>query len=244
MFQRFGEIVMSFVALILALYIALYIGSCVRYWFKNRAVWKPTTEKRLMDRQAQEPDDPKHALNLSDLYLWRMYRSTGDNWNEQASSALEWYERAYQLTKDADRKLGMLRKLAKRSYDAYADDKAGKYATTLLTSVKKQPNFGKGAAIHDGNMVLGLVAAKRGDVARAREFLLKSGRTPGGPGLNSGGPNMLLAQKLLELGEREVVLEYFALCAKFWKIPLGSLKRWERQVRNGQTPNFGKQLIR
>ena len=41
---------------------------------------------------------------------------------------------------------------------------------------------------------------------------------PGSPQLNSFGPIMSLAEELLEQGEPDTVLEFFAECRKFWKL--------------------------
>ena len=70
-----------------------------------------------------------------------------------------------------------------------------------------------------------------------------AGRTPGSPQLNSFGPNMLLAKELLEKGEREKVLVYFALCAKFWQSGSVQLKLWSTQVKLGSDPDFGANLL-
>ena len=55
---------------------------------------------------------------------------------------------------------------------------------------------------------------------------------------------MTLAKELLEKGEREVVLEYFDLCAKFWELERDKkLKKWKSQVEAGKTPDFGANLV-
>jgi hypothetical protein len=51
---------------------------------------------------------------------------------------------------------------------------------------------------------------------------------------------MLLAKELLEKGEPDAVLEYFDLCARFWKE--GRLEVWARKVRPGEIPDFGANL--
>ena len=61
--------------------------------------------------------------------------------------------------------------------------------------------------------------------------------------MNSFGPNMMLAKDLLEKGERDTVLQYFELCRKFWKMDWGKLNQWSKEVRMGQTPDFGANLI-
>ena len=79
------------------------------------------------------------------------------------------------------------------------------------------------------------------DVELAKRHLLEAGKVSGSPQLGSFGPNMRLAADLLERGEREVVLEYFRLCASFW--PRDELKDWAALVEGGRTPDFGANLI-
>ena len=47
----------------------------------------------------------------------------------------------------------------------------------------------------------------------------------------------------MEKGERDVVLEYFELCRKFWKMEDGRLNKWSGEVKAGQTPDFGANLV-
>ena len=68
---------------------------------------------------------------------------------------------------------------------------------------------------------------------------MAAGATPGSPQLNSFGPNMTLAKELLEKGQSEVVLQYLALCKKFWKMDRGQLDEWSATIRGGGIPDFG-----
>ena len=78
-------------------------------------------------------------------------------------------------------------------------------------------NWNYGNAIYLSNWTLGMVALEKRDINTAKEFLLKSGNTPGSPQLNSFGPNMRLAKRLLEQGEYDVVLQFLNQIKKFWK---------------------------
>lgn len=105
----------------------------------------------------------------------------------------------------------------------------------------KSWNYGN--AIHDGHMVLGQVALSKGDKKAAVEHLLKAGKTPGSPQLNSFGPNMTLARKLIAQGETETVFTYFDECRKFWKLHNGDLDAWKQEVKDGKMPDFGANLV-
>jgi hypothetical protein len=91
--------------------------------------------------------------------------------------------------------------------------------------------------------VLGRIALQQGDAVQAGEYLLRAGATPGSPQLNSFGPNTKLAQELLEKGQTAVVLQYFGLCTKFWKMENGKLAAWAATVKGGGVPNFGANLL-
>jgi hypothetical protein len=123
-------------------------------------------------------------------------------------------------------------------------EKAKAYAQELLRLAPKYPkDWNYGNAVHKGNLALGRVALREGDIEGAKKFLLAAGRTPGSPQLNSFGPNMTLAKELLEKGERAAVLEYFQLCAAFWKMDYGKLREWSALVKEGLVPDFGANLL-
>jgi len=108
---------------------------------------------------------------------------------------------------------------------------------------KYKDNWNYGNAVQDVNIVFGRIALAEGRGKEAGEFLLKAGDTPGSPQLKSFGPNMMLAKELLERGERDVVVAYFEKCSRFWIMHRGKLEEWTRQVRNGEIPDFGANLV-
>ncbi|MYE10713.1 MAG: RNA polymerase subunit sigma-24 [Gammaproteobacteria bacterium] len=155
-----------------------------------------------------------------------------------ATLALEEFERAYELTGDLERP-HLRGSLAKAAFDAERYDDARAYATTMLDDATS--GWDQGNQLHHGNLILGRIALLQDDVAQAKYHLLEAGGVSGSPQLNSFGPNMRLAADLLELGERDVVLAYFELCANFW--PRDELKDWAALVEAGQTPDFGANLV-
>ncbi len=137
--------------------------------------------------------------------------------------------------------------LARSALDAFEFESAANYASELLSLAKSSelPEYFRdnGNAVHYGNFVLGCVALERGDIESAKLRLLASGKTKGSPNLMSFGPNMALAKDLLERGQREVVLQYFRLCAEFWEHGAEELEDWTRQVQSGKIPDFGANLV-
>jgi TonB family protein len=165
--------------------------------------------ERIRELQKQYPRSPEQILADT----------------EQQSSAGNEMERFYAL---AD--------LAKKSAGAGALDKAASYANELLRLAPKyRGDWNYGNAIHDGNMVLGLVALRQGSIANAKQYLLESGKTTGSPQLDSFGPDFTLARELLQKGERETVLEYLSLCRVFWKSGVAKLASIAETARSGGT---------
>jgi len=132
-----------------------------------------------------------------------------------------------------------LTELAKTAlYLGHTNDARG-YAQRLLAMTPQfQDSWNYGNAIHDGNEVLGRIAVQEGRLDDAKRHLIAAGRTPGSPQLNTFGPDMELAQDLLEKGERETVLEYLQLCRKFWKRHGDMLDRWTQAIQAGKTPDL------
>lgn len=142
---------------------------------------------------------------------------------------------------------------AKESFNMKRFDEAKRYAEELQRLAPKYKNdWNYGNAIQDFNIVLGRLALKSGDIAGAKTHLIAAGHSPGSPQLNSFGPNLMLANELLNRGERTVVLEYLELCKNFWaKHPNTNqldkkngemLDRWKNDIQNGRMPDFGPNL--
>ncbi len=112
----------------------------------------------------------------------------------------------------------------------------------LAQSYKTNWNYGN--AIHHANLTLGRIALREGKIEEAKTYLLKAGRTPGSPQLNSFGPSMILAHELLEKGKDKIVLEYLDLCKKFWIkiISWYKIRKWKKVIQKGGVPNFKTQF--
>lgn len=126
---------------------------------------------------------------------------------------------------------------------------ARSYASELLLIAERirskddGDSFKNGITIHNGNMVLGRIALRDNRREDAKNYLLKAGLTPASPTLNSFGPNMSLANDLLNVGERETVLMYFHECHRFWDFNKEKLNSWEQDVRDGNAPDFGANMV-
>ena len=134
-------------------------------------------------------------------------------------------------------------------------DLAAKYALELLEKNTDVSSWNYGNVVYEANQILGLAALKKGDVAAAKKYLIAAGKTRGSPQLDSFGPEMTLAQALLEKGEKECVLEFLDLVAKFWATPKPGDKAssvaldrqhaeriaaWKAEIRAGGRPTLDR----
>jgi tetratricopeptide (TPR) repeat protein len=202
----------------------------------------PIAEELLKKGAALQPNNSDWPDALAHLYSLRSRHGLQPERKQQAAAALTEFERAFALTTDDTRKSYLLDDLAKTAFDAGETDRAKSYAQQALNytgSGKKDWNTGN--AIHHGNLILGRIALQDGDIEQAKHYLIEAGKTPGSPQLDSFGPNMALAKDLLEKGQKDVVLEYFTLCAKFWD-SRSKLDAWAATVKQGGIPDFGANL--
>lgn len=163
----------------------------------------------------------------------------------RTTKALAEIETVMAMIKYPEERSDLLEDAAQYAYNASEYGKAKTYATELLGGVGVWNRSDNGNAIHYGNIVLGRLALRGGDVASAKRHLIEAGKTPGSPDLDSFGPSMDLAKELLEKGERSVVLEYLDLCNKFWDASCQdtnegekSIPSWKRIIAEGGIPEF------
>jgi len=103
-------------------------------------------------------------------------------------------------------------------------ERAKELAETVLARAEDfQRTWIYGNAIHWCHVVLGHVALAHNDVEAACAHLEAASATPGGPGLNSSGPDQELAVKLLARGRRNKVVAYAEACKRFYGGGLGLL---------------------
>lgn len=196
-------------------------------------------EDLLKEAQSLDPANPEWAQLLGHLYALDTHGRSGESRTQQASQSLEQLEAALAVADDA-RRHAMLAQTAKAAFEAGDLDRARSYALELLEATDES-NWNFGNAVHHGNLILGRLALNSGDVELAKLHLIKAGETPGSPQLNSFGPNMTLAKELLEKEERQSVLDYLALCGKFWRNH-DQLEAWAGEVATGRIPDFGANL--
>jgi hypothetical protein len=105
---------------------------------------------------------------------------------------------------------------AKDAIEAGNSKDATKFAEQMLKENTDPKSWQYGNIIHEANQILGLAALQEGRVEDAKRYLIEAGKTPGSPQLDSFGPNMVLAQQLLDRGENDSVIQYLDLVSRFW----------------------------
>lgn len=128
---------------------------------------------------------------------------------------------------------------ASAAFRAGRFDKVKAFAEAMLRGAERyRDDWNHGNALHDGHRHLGRLALRAGDVAEAKRRLLASAETPGSPQLDTFGPNLRLAQELLDRGERETVRAFLERCAVFWEEGRERLEEWLGALRRGETPSL------
>ncbi len=204
-----------------------------------------TAERLLRQAAALEPTNPRWPNSLGFLYQLQGngLRVSADDSRLWARKALAEYEAAAEVSTNKTLQHSTSADLAMTAFDAGEYDKARRYAADLLQrgQNKEGYSYNPGGDLHRAHLILGRLALRDGDTAGAEAHLLAMGRVSDSPVLASFGPNMRLAQELLKVGKREVVLAYFDECARFWKDK--HLAVWKAQVQEGKTPDFGGNLV-
>jgi hypothetical protein len=113
--------------------------------------------------------------------------------------------------------------------------RARRHAEEMLVSNAGESRQTHGDAVHDGHLMLGRIALRMDDVARARAHLILAGQARATGFVPLFGPDLRLAIDLLARGEREVVIRYLTLAREFWEPE--RIDDWLVQIRAGRIPD-------
>jgi hypothetical protein len=171
------------------------------------------------------------------LRLRSIYRTTASLEEKPADRHL-YLERAARVPAGDVEDLRLLPDLAQARFTAGDLESAAEAARDALRLAEANPGRDAGAAIHVGNIVLGRIAVKKGDLEEARRRLLAAARIASSPQLAIAGPDWSLAQDLLAKGERGTVLQFLDLCRGFWLRENGRLDSFAATIRSGGWPGF------
>lgn len=216
---------------------AKIIGNAARFFLQDQP---NLAEELLLRARDLEPNNPRWSEELGQFYSLERH-SDPQEAKARAQKALKHNEKALKQAHSELRRFYALNALVQSALDAEEWPRATTAARELLNLAKKFPtdwNFGN--AVFDGNIALGKIALKQGEIEKSKSFLIKASETPGSPQLNSFGPSYDLAGDLLGRGETEAVKIYLRNCAKFWSMDNGLSDRWIKEIEAGKVPDFNK----
>ena len=155
-----------------------------------------------------------------------------------AAEAVQAFERAYELESWDFSRHGLQIDIARAAVAAGLLDVARIAADAVLRNASQfERTWQYGNAIHWAHIVLGQVAL-RTNLQMACAELGLAGGTRGSPQLNSFGPDLELAQSLLDLGRTDAVLDYLTRCKRFWEMDQGALDQWISRISSGGRPKL------
>lgn len=111
----------------------------------------------------------------------------------------------------------------------------------LALAEKYKCDWNYGNAIHGANSFLGMISLSEGNVIDAKKYLTAAGKSPGSPQLNSYGPDFFLANVLLSMGEREVVVSYLLDINQFWGKGSSLVENWIYDIEAGEVPELDRE---
>ena len=152
-----------------------------------------------------DPKNQRWTSGLASFYWTSASRKSGPE-------KVALLEKALRLVGDVSPRSYILPDLAQEYFNIGNLTLAAARAQDCLTIAQNDSDPNHGGALHFGNIVLGRIALKNGDIEEAKRRLLAAGNTTSTPVLMSFGPNWDLAQDLLAKGEHETVLSYIELC--------------------------------
>jgi hypothetical protein len=223
-------------------------------------------QKLLVEGSRIDQENYEFPLLLSKLLYFRIENLEGEdlpsekaekedarkNKTQILNEAFENGETALVLLKkerssDRDSKrCDLLQMLAKIAFELEKFDRARSLATELILDFGQDANDSNyDNAAHLGNILLGRIALRENDTAKAKEYLLIAIRAPLRREKSYfSAIDMELARELLAKGEKETVLEYLKLCEKLLNYSdiyagkINTMKSWQEQINKGATPNF------
>jgi hypothetical protein len=147
-------------------------------------------------------------------------------------------DRTYQATSDRG---NTLVDLIEYAFDLGKIVEAKKMATELILEYEDNDN-----AVHIGNIILGRIALKENNIAKAKEYLAISIDVP----LNAryeylSNLDLKLAEELLKKGEKTAVIDYLEQCKKlrsikggYGKVKISQLTQWQINIKAGKPVSF------
>jgi tetratricopeptide (TPR) repeat protein len=207
----------------------------------SRARYLEFSEDLTTRAISSQPDNPYIVWTyLSVLSVDLNTAETADQRLAAEKKIYDLFHRFDESTENPAFRLLLLPVLAGLAFDLEDYDAARKYATQSLDVAGARGDLVAGVAIgpqaiHDSNDVLGRIALHEQKLQEAKDYLLRAAETSGGGILSKIGPRMLLAQALLDRGERDAVIEYLQKIKVPWQYSSLQLDQWITAIRKGKS---------
>jgi len=197
---------------------------------------EPERALALLERaHATAVHDARPARKAGQIWGLRSMRGNQERDGTEASEALRWFERA--LERECEPSQCSLSDACEAALAAGEPKRARVLAERLLSQAGAAATWNTGNAIYTGHSILGQVALLEGDIDRAKDHLKRAGQTPGSPQLGSFGPELDLADELLQRGERAAVVDFLRDIERFWS-KRGRIGFWCHEIGRGETPRL------
>ena len=160
---------------------------------------------------------------------------------ERAAEALALLQEVKRHT-PATQAVLVVQEIAEAALAAGEDDVAREAAERLLDPGFADPQnaWNAGNRTFDAHHVLGHLALRRGDPDAAATHLRAAGETIGSPQLNSFGPDLSLADALLQEGRRDEVVGFLRDIGAFWNGRDEKIGDWIALIEAGRTPRLSR----
>lgn len=151
-------------------------------------------------------------------------------------SATAHFDRAIASITSAPARAVLLADGARSALCADEDRVARRRADQLLALVSRLDADAAADASHLAHIVLGELALRQGSTVQAAQELMLAAEVTGSEALSVVGPDLQLAQHLLERGRPDVVSGYLGRVSKFWDSVC--IPAWRVTIEAGATPDF------
>jgi hypothetical protein len=184
--------------------------------------------------------EKEYFITVSGLYekvsdLDSKYLGTLDR-EELLAKAIFWNEEMLRVDSKNDKELTAAIHLLSLEYKVRGQQ-AKPLAIKLLAEANQNPEV-YGYGIHIAHVTLGKISLDEGDISSAVRHLSAAAHVPNSTALYAVGPDMSLAQALLEFDKRESVCDFISQCEKLVLSDPSKkmLADWRHQIDIGRRP--------
>lgn len=187
-----------------------------------------------------EPENSLRVCELVRFYRYMAKRSDPESARTYYTNAFGELSKSIQKVSYSDC-IALLKLMLEVSYEANQFDACSKYAKLLVSHSDSLPERLRADGLNCGYLWLARISFESGRMYALRKYYLESARyraiVPG----SLLGPDLKLANKLLEAGHYKIVFEYLECCSTTWKENI--LKDLVEEFAAGQLPELKPYML-